>query len=334
MVLGIVADGIGGHQAGEIASQLTVDMIVQNIASTSGKSPLRHLQQAIKKAGMTVSQAAGESPEREGMGSTVVVAMVIGSSLFITSVGDSRIYLLREGVLLQLTIDHTWVQEAIEYDIISLDEAKDHPHSHVLRRHIGADPVPEADLRLRLSAGETDQQSDANQGLHLQPGDKILLCTDGLTDMLGDPEILQTISQNDPEAAVTSLIDKARTQGGDDNITVVLLGVPDEAPRPRSRRRSRWLIAVLVGSISLICLILAGLTASWWFGLWPWSSTGPGSESSVIAPGSTSTELTSPVPGAPTLFMTPTLFPPTISPTPADTATPFPLPTVSSTTTQ
>ena len=139
VTLAIVADGIGGHQAGEVAAQLTIDTIIQRLLSYQGGDPQPQIQTAIIEAGRVVSAAAHAKKERSGMGSTVVLTMIVGSKLFTAHVGDSRIYLLRNGRLQQITIDHTWVQEAIEYDIIGADEARGHPHAHILRRHIGGD---------------------------------------------------------------------------------------------------------------------------------------------------------------------------------------------------
>jgi serine/threonine protein phosphatase PrpC len=208
-------------------------------------------------------------PEQLGMGSTVVVAWIIGAHLYTTSVGDSRIYLLRKGRLHQINVDHTWIQEAIEHDIITPDEAHDHPQAHVLRRYIGGIEAPEPDMRLRLDAGEGSDRSIANQGLHLGQDDQILLCTDGLTDLVEDKEIMETLQTLSPNDAVISLVNLARARGGHDNITTVIIAPSTRPQRSLSSRRATWMKATIIGSIGLICLVSLILIVGMWFGLWP-----------------------------------------------------------------
>ncbi len=270
VTLAMVADGIGGHQAGEVAAQLTIDTLVQRLLSFQGGDPQPQIQSAIIEAGRVVSAAAHAQKERSGMGSTVVLAMVVGSQLYTAHVGDSRIYLVRSGRLQQITIDHTWVQEAIEYDIIGPDEARGHPHAHILRRHIGGDQLPEPDSRMRLKDGESDRQGLANQGVALRRGDRVLLCSDGLTDLVEDQEIYRGLTAFKPAEGVEFLTELALERGGDDNITIVILAVPSSRSiKPRRVRRYRRLntFAAILGLISLIVI---GVFATIWFGLWPW----------------------------------------------------------------
>jgi serine/threonine protein phosphatase PrpC len=331
--LAVVADGIGGHQAGEVAAQLTVETIVNNITSEKVVDPIAQLREAVVDAGRVVMQAAKDEPEREGMGSTVVAAWIIDSHLYITSTGDSRIYLLRANHLSQITIDHTWVQEAIDYEIITPEEAKDHPQAHVLRRYIGSRELPNPDMRLRLEEDESDTKSEANQGLRLHRDDQILLCSDGLTDLVEDSEIQEALQGQSPRKAVISLVDLARARGGHDNITVVLLAVPRLPPRRALGHRSTWLVATIAGAVALISLTFLALAASWWLGIFPWTSRTPTpsiTPMESIAPAidltSTSTPRDALTPSIiPTQLQTPTL---AITPTPRDTATAFPLPTV------
>ena len=270
VTLAIVADGIGGHQAGEVAAQLTIDTIAQRLLSYQGGDPLPDIQTAIIEAGRVVSAAANTEDEQSGMGSTVALAMVIGSRLYTAHVGDSRIYLLRGGRLQQITTDHTWVQEAIEYDIIAPDEARGHPHSHILRRHIGGDQLPEPDTRMRLKDGESDRQSLANQGTTLRKDDHILLCSDGLTDLVEDMEIYRGLTAYEPNEGVDFLTRLALDRGGDDNITLVILATPrSRSIRARQRRRRR-LLNTLVAILVMLSLIVTGIFAAVWLGLWPW----------------------------------------------------------------
>jgi protein phosphatase len=264
-LLALVADGIGGHQAGEVAARLAVDTVVQRVAASNGRDPLPVLRTAVVEAGRAIQRAAALSPDQEGMGSTVAVAWEIDGRLYTVSVGDSRIYFLRAGELRRLTTDHTWVQEALDRGIITPEEAQNHPHAHILRRHLGGAQEAQPDLRLRLAAEESDARALANQGLHLRQGDQILLCSDGLTDLVSDEEIRATISAQPPAVSVPTLIDLARARGGHDNITVVVVLIPAQ---PRRRRPA--LPTLLWASLLLVLLAAAGSVALLWFGLWPW----------------------------------------------------------------
>lgn len=258
VVLAVVADGIGGHRAGEVASQIVVERVVAALERFDGGDPLPALRAALVGAGQAVARAAEQAPEREGMGSTVAVALVIERLLYIAAVGDSRIYLLQRGRLQQLTTDHTWVQEAIDHQLIAPEAARGHPHAHILRRHLGSRTEPRPDLRMRLAAGENDQQAEANQGHTLEPGDRLLLCSDGLTDLVSDEEIADHLARHAPEPAVAALTRLARARGGFDNITLVLLAVPEPPAARRPRRLGGWLALALLGLLlSVIALGLA-----------------------------------------------------------------------------
>ena len=269
-LLAMVADGIGGHQAGEVAAQLTIDTLRTAIAGTDGDDPLTELRNAVVSAGRLVMESAARDEALRGMGSTVAVAWVIDHRLYTVSVGDSRIYLLRQGRLRQISIDHTWVQEAVVHGILTPEEARTHPNAHVLHRHLGGEKDPLPDLRLRLSDAESDEQSESNQGLVLIPGDQLLLCSDGLTDLVEPAEIQAALSKYIPAEAVASLVNLARERGGHDNITVIAVSVPDPSHAPN---RKGWLRRVLRSSlagVALVALVLLGMALGYWFGLWPW----------------------------------------------------------------
>lgn len=270
-VLAIVADGIGGHQAGEVASKLAVDMLVEKLGRSSARKPQPQMESGIVAASKAISKASEEDEKRMGMGSTVAIAWIIGDRLHIASVGDSRIYLLRDQELRQISIDHTWIQEALDHGIISPAEADDHPHAHVLRRHLGGDKVPQPDLRLRLAADESDSRSVSNQGLRLKAGEQILLCSDGLTDLVEIAEMQKILLANRPEPAAKALVDLARARGGHDNITVVALRMPEDYTPPKPRRR---FLSSLLGSFGagllLMLIIAAAMFALYWFDIWPW----------------------------------------------------------------
>lgn len=237
VTLAAVADGIGGHQAGEVAAELALETFLSSLSAYRQGDPIAALRAAVGDASRAVSAAALESPHQEGMGSTLSSAWVIGSRLYTVSVGDSRIYLLRHGRLQQLTTDHTWVQQAIEHHLIPPSLARRHPNAHVLRRHLGGREPPVPDFRLRLSLEEDDEQSVSNQGLTLLPGDRLLLCTDGLTDLVSHRDLRSALHRSTPDEAAARLVHLARRCGGFDNITVIAMAVPGKV---QSRVR-RWL---------------------------------------------------------------------------------------------
>jgi protein phosphatase len=269
VTLAIVADGIGGHQAGEVASQIAVDQISEDVAEASGDDPVAELSEAIINAGRLISESALRDEALQGMGSTIATAMFVEQRLYIVSVGDSRTYLIRSGEIQQISIDHTWVQEAINHGILTPEEARNHPNAHVLHRHLGGDRDPIPDPRLRLSADESDEASQANQGMRLDPHDQVLLCSDGLTDLVENHEILEVVSSNSPNESVTALVDMARSRGGHDNITMIIVEVPDaEAPGSGGRLQSGLRLAL--AGIALLFLVAVGLGISYLLGFWPW----------------------------------------------------------------
>lgn len=226
-VFAIVADGIGGHRAGEVAAELAVNYVGMHVAESNAKKPLKILENAIHDASQAIASHSAGNDEEQGMGATCACVWIIENRLYTAYVGDSRIYLLRGKYIQRLSIDHTWVQEAYEKGIISAEQMRDHPNVHVIRRHLGGLKLPEVDFRLRIDNEETDEDSINNQGFHLQPGDTILMCTDGLTDLVWDDEIQKTIrSQKDLKSAAETLVSLANQRGGHDNITVVLMAMP------------------------------------------------------------------------------------------------------------
>lgn len=226
-VFAVIADGIGGHRAGEVAAELAVNLISKGVAESNGKKPLSILENSIHEASQVIASHSAGKDDEEGMGSTCVCVWVIENRLYTAYVGDSRIYFIRENHIQQLTIDHTWVQEAFEKGIITAEQMRDHPNVHVIRRHLGGVKLPEVDFRLRIDNEESDQESVQNQGFHLEPGDIILMCSDGLTDLVWDDEILKVVrSKHDLKSAADRLVNLANERGGHDNITLVLLAMP------------------------------------------------------------------------------------------------------------
>ncbi len=258
-VFAIVSDGIGGHSSGEVAAEMAVETISTMVAQSDGRQPLETLDYAIRVTSDTIADKARNSTQRLGMGTTCACAWVIGSRLFTASVGDSRIYLIRSGEITQLTIDHTWVQEALDRGILEPDEVRSHPNAHVIRRYLGSPKTPRADTRLRLASDESDTESRSNQGLRLLPGDVIMLCTDGLTDLVDTPEIGPTIRGLELQQAAQALVDLSNARSGKDNVTVVMLLVPwGSKPRKKRSRFWQWALILLLALI-LFALVFSGL---------------------------------------------------------------------------
>ena len=264
----IVADGIGGHQAGEVAAEIAVETISQIVADSDASDPLATLENAVIQAGQAVHQQSIQDEAKQGMGSTCVCAWVIGKRLYIVSVGDSRIYLLRDDQILQITTDHTWVQEAVQHGIITPDQVRGHPQSHIIRRYLGSKKPTEPDFRLRLHTEESEDETLANQGMELLPGDKLLLCSDGLSDLVEEPEMFAELTKNTPDEALQNLIDLANQRGGHDNITTVTVQGPTTSSLPKkktsgksSRKRVYWLAGGILGIIALLAIIVIGFLA-------------------------------------------------------------------------
>lgn len=261
-LLAVLCDGIGGHKAGEVAAEKAVDMITQTVAASSGSQPVPTLQKAIQAASNQIYALSSEDEDQKGMGATCACAWVIGKRLYATTVGDSRIYLLRGGGIQQLSTDHTWIQEALENGLLKPEEASGHPNAHVIRRFLGSPTPPLPDFRLRQVAGESNLKAEANQGMRLLPGDQLLLCSDGLTDLVRDTEILSTMQSLPPDQAAQSLVDQANARGGHDNITVVLLNVPPGRGGVFGTGiRWPWIAAGCVGLAILVLAVAIGLAS-------------------------------------------------------------------------
>jgi PPM family protein phosphatase len=205
--LWIVADGMGGHESGEVASAMTVDIVGQSVED--GKS----LKDSLVAAHEAVMRAAESDPTKLGMGSTVVVLKITGSRYEIAWVGDSRVYLFsQKGGFKLLTHDHSYVQLLIDNDLISPEDAKHHPMSHVVNQAIGSSPKG------------TVAVDTLNGTVHA--GDRFLLCTDGLTNEVPDEAIAAVLRrEKDHQAAVEKLIEEALAAGGSDNVTTVIVEI-------------------------------------------------------------------------------------------------------------
>ncbi len=229
VLLTVVADGIGGHKAGEIASRIAVETIISTVAESDVSDPQWVLKSALLEANHSITSEAAEDDERKGMGSTVATALIIDTALYIATLGDSRIYLIRDNIIRQLNVDHTWVQEALDVGVINSEEARSHPRRHLIRSYLGSSDPIKPDLRLYLADNENLEQAKANQGLPLLPMDQILLCSDGLSDLVADEEILDILQGGGThDEQLQKLVDLANLRGGHDNITIVLLQHPGD----------------------------------------------------------------------------------------------------------
>lgn len=227
----VVADGMGGHAAGEVASRITVESIQEFIAGSEDEHdntwPFgfnnryslegNRLTTAVEKANEKVMRAVQNRPELKGMGTTVVAALFDGQRVTLVHVGDSRAYMLRGGELKRLTDDHSWVQEQVNAGILSEDEAKSHPLKNVVTRALGGSAHVAVDL----------------VEIPLTVGDRFLLCSDGLTGMVTDEEIIDRLKSAEPlDRIVRGLVDYANERGGVDNITAIVVEVAAGVPAP------------------------------------------------------------------------------------------------------
>lgn len=267
-LLAVLCDGIGGHKAGETAADLAVNSISQNVAESDGKFPLETLEKGIQQANLAIFNEASQDISKQGMGSTTACVWMIGNKMFTATVGDSRIYLIREGQIRQISIDHTWIQDALDNGLLTPAQVEGHPNRHVIRRYIGAPQPPEIDYRIQLVKGETNQQMLDNQGKPLNDGDRILLCSDGLTDLVPDKEIMDAFAHDDDKKAVSNLVDLANARGGHDNITIVTFTIPNGI-KPAAKKRSRIPYGCAIVAIILGIAVVAMSAYFLWKGF-PW----------------------------------------------------------------
>jgi len=201
-----VADGMGGHKAGDFASKYAISTFKRELQNTSLSSPEEILRRIVATVNDRVNDAAKEDIKLEGMGTTLVVATVIGNTLYFANVGDSRLYLINDKIL-QLSKDHSLVEEMVRLGGIKAEEAKHHPDKNIITRAIGVKDAVEADV----------------YEYQIRPGDMILMCTDGLSNMVEDEDMFDIVkASRDLVEAVHMLVEKANSNGGRDNIGVVM----------------------------------------------------------------------------------------------------------------
>ncbi|MEK7278143.1 MAG: protein phosphatase 2C domain-containing protein, partial [Chloroflexota bacterium] len=334
VTVAVVADGIGGNQAGEVASQLAVDTITGILDQADSRSYLDLFARGFANTSQALANHVTQNPQAEGMGTTCAAVVVANRRLYTAYIGDSRIYLIRNGTIRQTTVDHTWVQEAIEAGVLTKEQARKHPNRHVVRRHLGAKQESTPDYRLQLSDGETPEAAVRNQGLPLKPGDIILISSDGMTDLVEDPEILAAFQNQTPQQAVDALTALARQRGGFDNITMVALQVPGaSAPRASGTRLAGTaLVLALLGGVVVLAAVAALIVGSYFYFFTPLRAS---TATPTVTLASTSIP-TQPIlltlTSLPITFIpyTPTALPPTatLTPRPIPTGTLAPSPTL------
>src|SRR5512138_462208 len=260
VLLAVLSDGIGGHRAGEVAAELAVNHMMQAVAHSDGLHIRKTIEQAVTEASEAIAAHSAANPNLKGMGATCATAWIVGDKLHTASVGDSRIYLMRGGRIQQLTVDHTWVQEAIDKGVLTPEMAREHPNVHVIRRYLGSPTPPDPDFRLKLFNDEGDANAENNQGFQLLPNDTLLLCSDGLTDLVWNDEILEIVrSKSSLKEAARALIELANSRGGHDNITVVLISVPSDFKLVIGKKVN-WLPWIIGGAIAgIVALALVAV---------------------------------------------------------------------------
>lgn len=204
----VVADGMGGHNAGEYASRFTVDKVVEVISQNGQQEPVAAMKEALTEANSQLLEEAGADPSKSGMGTTVVAATVIGDLLYVANIGDSRLYVIDHEAIRQITRDHSLVEEMVRLGEMDKAAAKVHPDKNIITRAIGVT------RELAVDFFE----------VKLRPEDMILLCSDGLTNMVEDEEIKEIVlEQKNIVEKAEKLINTANENGGKDNITVILI---------------------------------------------------------------------------------------------------------------
>jgi serine/threonine protein phosphatase PrpC len=250
----LVADGMGGHQAGEVASQGAVKLVIGQYYSDTTHDIGTGLVRAFRAANHQIYSQAQADPSKSGMGTTLVAAVILGRKVYVANVGDSRAYLVNDKGISQITEDHSWVEEQVRAGLLSVEQAYRHPQRNLLTRALGSKPAVDVDL----FEGE------------LGEGDSLLLCTDGLTGRVDDSEIAAMVQEHPPEEAARLLVAQANERGGNDNISVLIVRDHPEvptvvAPVPaaagKKPGRSLPLIPILGGLAGLLVLSLLALLA-------------------------------------------------------------------------
>lgn len=231
-----VADGMGGHAAGEVASRLGIETVFRAYYGERRRPPAEALTAAIATANEVICRQAAAASDRTGMGTTLVAALWRNGELLVAHVGDSRAYLFRQGRLERLTRDHSWVAEQVAAGLLSPAEAERHPYRNVITHSLGPNRNPEPDLvRLRT-----------------QPGDRLLLCSDGLSNLVGDEEMAALLAAYPLDQAADRLLGRALERGAPDNVTLILVQFWHTERRANRRR----LVVLLMTALMMLALVV------------------------------------------------------------------------------
>ncbi|MCU0316405.1 MAG: Stp1/IreP family PP2C-type Ser/Thr phosphatase [Fimbriimonadaceae bacterium] len=207
----VVCDGMGGHEAGQIASELATKTFIESYLNHPAEDPEAAGVSATLTANRFIFDTARAVPARRGMGTTLSALCFVQEKAFIFQVGDSRVYRLRSGELEQITVDHTWVEEIVRSGQLTRSEAEVHPNRHILTQAVGTQP------QIRVDTFALD----------LEVGDQFLVCSDGLTNHVKDEALARTLGENGPSKAAWMLVAMALADGGSDNATAIVIRVDD-----------------------------------------------------------------------------------------------------------
>ncbi|MCQ2510176.1 MAG: Stp1/IreP family PP2C-type Ser/Thr phosphatase [Lachnospiraceae bacterium] len=202
----VVADGMGGHNAGDFASRYGVSVLVENVKKDKNFNPVKIIRAGIEAANREVMEQARRDPSMAGMGTTMVVATIVGGYAYIANVGDSRLYLV-SNKLNQITQDHSLVAEMVRLGELTPEEARNHPDKNIITRAIGTSEEVRIDFF----------------DMKLEEGEMLLMCSDGLTNMVDDEAIYEILKEEENPGKAQALVDQANANGGKDNIAVILV---------------------------------------------------------------------------------------------------------------
>jgi len=266
IALGVVADGIGGENAGERAAELTVQTVIDHSRASSESNVPRLLEQALHEANQRVFAESQKSRRKTNMGSTAAVAAIVDGRLYLANAGDSRVYLLRGRKVLPLTLDHTWAEEVARSGKLSRLEASRHPRRNEIVRSVGYEPSLKVDLGLWLQGGqEREAEARAAQGLPLERGDVVLVCSDGLIKGRHDrpgaayvegSEFSALVKGKPPKRAAEDLVKRALARQVDDNVSAVILEMPGASNLSRRLVPAAGIGAVALGAVAAAVLLL------------------------------------------------------------------------------
>lgn len=217
----IVADGMGGHAAGEVASEIAVDTVSNVYYQNDNDDVPAALLHAIRRANAAIHQRAAENMLRSGMGTTCVVAALRGNVAYVANVGDSRAYIIRKSRIRQVSQDHSWVAEQVRAGLLTEEQARTHAQRNVITRSLGTQPEVEIDLFREA----------------LEEGDTLILCSDGLSGLVSDEDLMRTVEQFMPQESVYHLVERANENGGPDNITAIVARVQELGAEPPNIRQ-------------------------------------------------------------------------------------------------